>query len=317
MIKLDQLCYNYNKIVVWGCGKTFSNGYTKMLGIDYLVDSDEEKWGKELLGLKIVSPEVLFSENPKTTAVIICSVYEQEIREQLRAQGGQFDVYVPSMIVPNPFEKKDTNLSYALSYALFAEDAIIQGMVKRYQFEINHYIDIGANHPYWGNATILFYLEGASGCLVEPNEDYVPLLKKYRAWDMVIQAGVSSKENDGKNQTYYEVEGLATRNTFSKQVAENYKEDGFTVKEKMLPLISLERIMEEYGKPVDYINIDVEGLEYEIIKDFDFDKYNVLFWNIEKGDNKVKDLMLENGYELAAETLSNWIFLKAEMRKWV
>lgn len=306
MIKLERLCA-YEKIVVWGCGKMFVNKYPQLLiQIDYVVDSDKEKQGKEVFGIKIAAPEVLLSEDTKTTAVIICSVYEQEIKQQLETMGG-FDVYTPFMIVPDLFGKNDL----ALSYALFAEDAIIRGMAKRYQLKINHYIDIGANHPYYGNATALFYVEGATGCLVEPNAKYAPILKKYRAHDVVVQAGISSNENDGKDRLYYEIEGMDTRNTFSKQTAELYKENKFAVKESKLSLISLNKLMEEYGEPVDYISIDVEGLEFEILEGFDFEKYNsVIFWNIEKGDIKVKELLLKNGFELAAETLSNWIFVR-------
>lgn len=92
-----------------------------------------------------------------------------EILKQIREIRKDIKVYLPFMLEErsdNYFEQVSKK-----SFALFAEDAIIQGISKRYQIPIKHYIDIGANHPILGNATFAFYLNGAKGFLVEPNPD--------------------------------------------------------------------------------------------------------------------------------------------------
>lgn len=104
------------------------------------------------------------------------------------------------------------------------------------------------------------------------------------------------------------VEGLNSRNTFSEKVADEYVRKGFPVVTRKIKLMSLNALLESFGEVIDYISIDVEGLEYEILKNFDFEKYGVSFFNIEKGDLRVKDLLLSNGYKLVSETISNWIF---------
>lgn len=59
----------------------------------------------------------------------------------------------------------------------------------------------------------------------------------------------------------------------------------------------------------------MEGYEYIILNDFDFARYPVSVFCIEKGDERVKSLLTENGYQLAAETPSNWIFMTVKWEK--
>lgn len=51
-------------------------------------------------------------------------------------------------------------------------------------------------------------------------------------------------------------------------------------------------------------------MEYEILKNFDFYKYDVTVFNIEKSGDEVRQLLLNNSYELVGETYSNWILIK-------
>lgn len=305
MIGLEEIQDKYEKIVIWGAGSTFINSFSGNMKIDYIVDSDRQKWG-EIIGnnLKIESPEKLLTEDPTRTAIIICSIYWREIAAEIR---NAYDVYLDVMIQPSPFQK---NLMYKSGFSLFAEDAMIKGIADRYHIDVLHYVDIGANHPYFGNASVLFYLNGATGCLVEPNARLIPLLEKCRVNDLVINKGVSSQDNNGKSMIYYDVEDIDTISTFSKEVVEKYRKKKIPYMEKCIEMICLNSLLDEYAEKVNYISIDVEGGEFEILKDFDFKKYDIEFLNIEKGDNRCISLILENGYEKAGETPSNWIFIK-------
>ncbi len=310
MISIEKL-RNYKTTVIWGAGKKCSLGFWRgLIQVDYIVDSDQAKWGKELFGIHIDNPEVLLSEDTVTTVIIIGTIYEEEVRNQIKSMNCQADVYAMSEISPNILGG-----GCGVFYSQYGEDAIIQGIAKRLRLPVRHYMDIGANHPCYGNATMAFYLEGATGCLVEPNPDFIPIIERYRPNDTVIQCGVSSKENDGKQLLYYEIGGINTRNTFSSQIANEYRDRNYVINEKYITMVSLNRLMEQYGKKIDYISMDVEGLEYEILRDFAFDKYNVLIWNIEKSDDRIDVILLQNGYKLEAETYSNRIYLKDELDK--
>lgn len=66
--------------------------------------------------------------------------------------------------------------------------------------------------------------------------------------------------------------------------------------------ITLTDLLDLYKAPtnIGYISLDTEGSEYEILKSFDFEKYNVKCWTIEHefSDDRsaIQQLMKDNGY---------------------
>jgi FkbM family methyltransferase len=74
--------------------------------------------------------------------------------------------------------------------------------------------------------------------------------------------------------------------------------------------ISLNDLLELYNAPlnIDYISLDTEGSEYEILKAFDFKKYNVKCLTVEHAftdnRNKIYDLMISKGYTRVKEEYS-------------
>ena len=73
---------------------------------------------------------------------------------------------------------------------------------------------------------------------------------------------------------------------------------------------TLDHILEEYKAPknIDYLSLDIEGSEYRILKNFDFNKYNIKIISIERAfsidkNNKSKEYI--NSKKLLQELLSN------------
>ena len=71
-----------------------------------------------------------------------------------------------------------------------------------------------------------------------------------------------------------------------------------------LNTISLNHLFEKYklSKNLDYISIDTEGNEFEILRKFNFKKYNIKIFSIEHNfdtakRNKIYKLMYKNGYK--------------------
>ena len=67
--------------------------------------------------------------------------------------------------------------------------------------------------------------------------------------------------------------------------------------------ISINDLLSSYNatKNITYINLDIEGLEPEILATFDFSKWNVLTWTIEHNHveankNKILDILLKHNY---------------------
>ena len=77
--------------------------------------------------------------------------------------------------------------------------------------------------------------------------------------------------------------------------------------------ISLNDLLEEYKAPnnIDYISIDTEGSEYKILKNFNFNKYDVVIFTIEHNfietkRNNVLQLMSANNYVRVFQKISQW-----------
>lgn len=81
-------------------------------------------------------------------------------------------------------------------------------------------------------------------------------------------------------------------------------------KEYDVESISLEDLLVEYSAPtvIDYLSIDTEGSELEIMKNFDFSKYKFRIITIEHNFRrdafKILELLLQNGYVQILEKLS-------------
>lgn len=86
------------QIILFGSGMMFED-YMKKYGDKYrpafLVDNDENKWGRSRMGLEIRKPEEILDVPEKKRHLIICSFYYREIAEQLQQMGIHgYKVYV-------------------------------------------------------------------------------------------------------------------------------------------------------------------------------------------------------------------------------
>ena len=76
--------------------------------------------------------------------------------------------------------------------------------------------------------------------------------------------------------------------------------------------ISLNELLEKYGAPetMDYLSIDTEGSEFEILKSFNFEKYRFRVITVEHNytDSRqaILDLLSRNGYEHVFEDVSQF-----------
>lgn len=295
-------------IVAWGAGKLFDE-VSDLIKVNYIVDNNAELWNKiHKTGLPIYSPDTLKGKSNIKIIICVSNYNERAVIEQIQEmQLCSIDII--------PFREEVYRLDFVnkIAFSLFSEDLILHSYIEYYKKKrIRHYIDLGVNHPIIGNATIKFYYEGATGCLVEPNPDYKTLINVYRPKDILMGCGCTSKVNSGKSIEYYEIINFDTRNTFSREWAEKYREEGYDILVREIPVYSLNHIIEQYDERVDYISIDTEGLEEEMLYDFDFSKYDITYFNIEKSSDSIVDIMLKNGYKVIAETVSNWIFEKGE-----
>ena len=199
-------------------------------------------------------------------------------------------------------------------YSEFGEDfvaAVLLGFKKN-----GCYVDIGAFRPKELSVTYYFYRKlDWSGITIEPNPAAKELFETQRPRDKFINQGVSDCAG---SLTYYEFSD-PTLNSFSEEVYKN-NESTF-VDKKSIVVSPLHKILEENlpaGKEIDLMNIDVEGLDREVLESNDWTRFSPKVIVIEDHlfdpekplESEIVQFLKSKGYKLKANCLISLIFYK-------
>jgi hypothetical protein len=208
------------------------------------------------------------------------------------------------------------------TYSQAGEDVIIDFLLQGIGYTTLTYLELGTNTPDWGNNTYLFYKKGGSGVLVEADETVIPLIKKVRPNDRLLNIGVGLQSQKEADFYIFENKGL---NTFSREEAEHREKEGkFKIKKiTKVPLQPINEIIaENFDVLPDLLSIDIEGLDLPVLKTLDFNKYPISIICAEtctysENHIKPKDLSIANfivskGYFIYADTYINTIFVNNE-----
>ena len=152
------------------------------------------------------------------------------------------------------------------TFAQYNEDIILAALL--HNVSKGFYIDVGANYPTIDSVTKYFYDKGWRGINIEPVKRLHADLQKERPNDINLQCGLGEKEATVVFREYPDTPGHSTFETNQKK-AHSEKYTDYDV-----PVVTLQQIFEEY-KPaqVNFIKIDVEGYEYEVIAGNDWTKH--------------------------------------------
>lgn len=218
------------------------------------------------------------------------------------------------LIIPPPYCRN--------SYSQSGEDVIIDFLLQGIGINRPLYLELGTNNPDWGNNTFFFYKKGATGVLVEADETFVPIIKKVRPNDKLLNIGVGLRNQETGDFYIFKDTGL---NTFNKEEALFREKNGPSkiqkvVKLKLKPINEI--IAENFDTIPDLLSIDIEGLDLPVLKTLDFDKYPIPIIcaetckysqnHIKPKDNSISEFMSSKGYFVYADTYINTIFVNSE-----
>lgn len=201
-----------------------------------------------------------------------------------------------------------------VSYAQNREDVILNAFFDA--SETGFYVDVGANHPVHESVTKLFYDKGWSGINIEPTRWIFELLKLTRPRDVTIPVGVSNCDGVMQFREYPHGDGLSTFSAAMQQAYEK-KDSYFTSDyvEYEVPVTTLAKIFaEQKVTSIDFMKVDVEGYEYEVLEGNDWKKYRPKVICIE-ANHIVKDwhpILKKASYEVAFFDGLNEYFVASE-----
>lgn len=215
------------------------------------------------------------------------------------------------------------------SYSQSGEDIIISDLFGRLGIQQPTYLDIGANAPVALNNTYRLYTRGSRGVCVEPNPILFKKLSTKRRRDICIAAGIAFDET--RQADFYLFTGKAHGlSTFSKQEADFWEHTGNEEIGKhtpssviKTPLLDINDIMGKYFSPhPNLVSIDVEGLDLQIAKTINFEKYKPevfcaeTLWFAKDNKETKNKLLIEfyesKGYFIYADTYINTIFCRKD-----
>jgi FkbM family methyltransferase len=206
--------------------------------------------------------------------------------------------------------------TYAVkSYSQEGEDMTLRRVFEGRERGL--YVDVGAHHPHRFSNTYYFYRRGWHGINIEPNPDVIRAFQFARRRDTNLSIGVSDRAGF---LTYYMFDDPAL-NTFDRGIVDSrlattpYK----VVKSMNIPVNRLDAILGKnlpLGRGIDFLSIDVEGLDLRVLQSNDWTLFRPTYLLVEalelslehalRGD--IVQFMKSQGYELLAKTLNTLIF---------
>jgi FkbM family methyltransferase len=197
--------------------------------------------------------------------------------------------------------------SYAPSFSSAGEDMILRHILGSDKMS-GFYVDVGAFHPTLFSNTYFFYLNGWQGINIEARPGSKTLFDKVRPRDINLEVGVSSKRG---SMTYYFIAEDSPMNSFSpdflRQI-EMLKEVRSEISIPTLPLADLfERHLPE-GQSIDFLDVDVEGHDLEVLESNDWKRFRprlivVEDEGLDPGKSEIISMMKGHGYELCAQNV--------------
>lgn len=173
-----------------------------------------------------------------------------------------------------------------------------------------HFVEFGATDGiYFSNAWLLEKSFGWTGILAEPAICWQSDLRKNRS--AILEECCVWKDSNS-TLTFNEVDDAA----FSTIDAFNNSDHNHPLRKKghtyQVRTISLNDLLEKHNAPsvIDYLSIDTEGSEYDILSNFDFSRYRFLVITCEHNftpmREKIHVLLTAHGYVRKFENLSQF-----------
>jgi FkbM family methyltransferase len=212
-------------------------------------------------------------------------------------------------IIRNLIEKLGLIEKQTVCFSQEGEDLILAEFF--HDIKDGFFVDIGAYHPSRFSNTYLFYLKGWKGINIDARPGSMTAFKKKRYRDINLEVAIGSEQ---KTLTYYMFDepGL---NGFSKEISEDrdkntpYK----MIKSLDVQLERLETVLDKYmpiETKINFMSIDVEGLDLEVLKSNNWSKYRPTMILVETSvvseglaiGSPIDLFLQEQGYALVAKT---------------
>jgi FkbM family methyltransferase len=156
-----------------------------------------------------------------------------------------------------------------ISYAQNAEDVVLARLFG--SRASGRYVDIGAGDPVEDSVTKHFYDLGWSGVNIEPVPALAERLAAARPRDVNLVAAVSAKPGTAVLHVVTDAWG---RTTLDDELAGRYRdEEDWQVRDIEVEVLTLADVLDGHPGEIDFLKIDVEGAEQDVIEGADWTRH--------------------------------------------
>ncbi|MDA1018227.1 MAG: FkbM family methyltransferase [Planctomycetota bacterium] len=196
-----------------------------------------------------------------------------------------------------------SNISDRIDREHAAETALVREFFRIRPAE--YFVDVGANDPQWLSQSWHLEQHGWRGLLVEPVPELCVRLRKERPASTVIQAACCADEGAGEAEFF--VAHDLDKSTLQPDLIDFNTTLHRTIRVR---LGTLNELLREADLPrVDFVSIDVEGLQLDVLRGFDLAAHRPRLVLIEDHltDLKTHRSLVSGGYRLVKRTgLNSW-----------
>jgi FkbM family methyltransferase len=209
-----------------------------------------------------------------------------------------------------------------VSYSQCGEDLIVRYILNLRGINRPTYIDIGANDPYFLSNTAIFFEQGCSGINIDANPNLMDKFMQIRPTDVNLNIGIGSENCE---MDFY-IMNDPTLSSFSIDECRNMEKTGkyWIAETKKIRVTTISEILQEYRNGIfpDFLSLDVEGMDLEILKSIDYLKSSPKVICVEAAEyspigagnrrTELIDFLSQQGYLEYANTNLNAIMVKKD-----
>ena len=165
---------------------------------------------------------------------------------------------------------KHKNFLPQKQYSCFGEDLFVADYFKNQ--DNGFYVDVGSYHPFFWNNTYLLHKKKWNGINIDANPISTELFKFARPSDYSFNLAITNK-GDNKIKLYYRRK-MNVLNTTDESFAKRNFPNGYeTIDVECSSLDNVLNKTKYKDKTIDFLNIDVENTEKDVLESLSFETY--------------------------------------------
>jgi len=199
---------------------------------------------------------------------------------------------------------------HRVSYSQFGEDMVIEALLTTHRrIDAGTYVDVGAFDPWrYSNTALLHTAHGWRGVNIDPSSDAIAAFVQERPDDRNIVSLVGRPDREVEYVRFnHPAVNTADPGMIARQLDERTPFEELS--REVLTPVPLRELLDAHldGRTVDFLNVDAEGMDLEVLETNDWNRYRPFLLAVE-----VHGLQMDDP---AASTIHR--FLQSVGYRWV